>query len=307
MRLLLNNNNFSSQEVERILNITQEPGYNGPRIIISIQDSMNGLEKDSDILIGELYNIAKLPQKQLHLADSLELKSWLNRISEVPEFSSEANKQILAKKVLGILEEARVNPSFKEVFYGIIMDASETCGDRVALSVLHLDIQHRLENMDLSDMPKLASFLSNGVWTLDLLEKCARNKVETLEGVDEIETYLAYPIYLKEALDIPIVQENMLYFRCSGLTEEDLQEAKNFVLEHRNNEEKQLEFLLSQKKWIEALRVNHPEEMKQIETEREDLANQENLDVEGYARIQKEYNAKLLNLSREILSHSEAI
>lgn len=307
MRLLLNNNNFSSQEVERILNITQEPGYNGPRIIISIQDSMNGLEKDSEIIIGELYNIAKLPQKQLYLADSLELKSWLNRISEVPEFSSEANKQILAKKVLGILEEASINPSFREVFYGIIMEASETCGDRVALSILHLDIQHRLENMDLSDMPKLASFLSNGVWTLDLLEKCARNKVETLEGVDEIETYLAYPIYLKEALDIPIVQENMLYFRCSGVTEEDLQEAKNFVLEHRNNEEKQLEFLLSQKKWIEALRINYPEIMKQIETEREEFANQENLDAEGYAKIQEKYNTKLLDLSREILFHSEAV
>lgn len=306
-RLILSGNHFSSEEVERILTITREPGYNGPIIDLSIQDRMIGLEKDSGIIISELCQIAKLPQKQLHLSDSLELKSWLNRIAEIPEFNSETNKQILAKKIIRILEEASINPSFKQVFYGIIVDASETCGDRVALSILHLDIQHRLENMDLSDMPKLASFLSNGVWTLDLLEKCARNKVETLAGVDEIETYLAYPIYLKEALDIPIVQEDMLYFRCSGVSDEDLQEAKNFVLEHRDNKEKQLEFLLSQEKWIEALRINHPEKMQQIESERESLASEDNLDADAYSKIQEEYQAKLLNLSKAILMHDKAI
>lgn len=307
MRLILSGNNFSSQEAERILNITREPGYNGPTINLSIQDRMIELQKESHVVISELYQIAKLPQKQLHLFDSLELKSWLNRLSEIPEFSSETNRHILAKKILGILEEASINPSFKEAFYGIIQDASETCGDRVALSILHLDIQHQLANMDVSDMSNLANFLTQGVWALDLLEKCARKKVEGLAGIDEIETYLAYPIYLKDALDIPIVQEEMLYFRCSGVTEEDLQEAKKFVLEHQNDREKQLQFLLSQKTWIEALTINHPKEMQQIEAERDKLASQDNLDAEAYSRIQEEYNTKLLELSRTILSQGKAV
>lgn len=304
MLLMLNGNNFSSQEVERILNITREPGYNGPTINLSIQDHMIGLEKDSQIVISELYQIAKLPQKQLDLSDSLELRSWLNRISEI---SSETNRHILAKKIIGIVEEASISPSFRDVFYGIIEEASETCGDRIALSILHLDIQHGLANIDISDMPNLATFLSNGVWTLDLLEKCARKKVETLPGVDEIETYLAYPIHLKEALDIPIVQEGMLYFRCSGVTEQDLQEAKNFVLEHRNNKEKQLQFLLSQEKWMEALRINYPEKMEQMEAERQHLASQDNLDGEDYSKIQEAYNAKLLDLSKAILFQKETV
>lgn len=304
--ITLNGNNFSRQEVERILNITRETGYNGPRVTLSIQDSIE-IEKDSAVVIRELYQTAKFPKKQLHLSDSLELKSWLNRISEVPEFSSETNKQILAKKILGILEEASINPLFKEAFYKIIAEASETCGDRVALSILHLDIQHGLENIDLSDMPNLANFLSKGVWTLALLEECAREKVKTLAGVDEIEVYLAYPIRLKKTLDIPIVQGDMLYFRCSGVTEEDLQEAKNFVLEHRNDKEKCLQFLLSQEKWINALRINHPEEMQQIEAEREELSNQDNLDAEGYVRIQEDYNTKLVELSRKVLSQGKAI
>lgn len=305
--LMLGGNNFLNQEIERILNITREPGYNGPRVNVSIDDRRQGMEKDSIEVIRQLYQIAKLPQKQLHLSDSLELKSWLNRISEIPEFSSEVNRQIIAKKIVGILEEASINLSFKEVFYGIIQDASETCGDRVALSILYLDIQHALANIDLTNMPNLASFLEKGVWTLDLLAQCARKKVAALAGVDEIETYLAYPIYLKEALDIPITQEDMLYFRCSGVSEEDLQTAKHFVLEHRNDKEKCLEFLLSQEKWIEALRINYPEEMQQIEVRREELSNRDNLDSEGYTRIQEEYNTKLIELSRKVLSQEKTI
>lgn len=307
VRLLLYGNRFSSEEVERILNITRERDYDGPNIELSIDDGMERIEKNVVQIIIDLYITAKLPIKDLYLPHTLELKSWLNRIGEIPEFKSERNRQILAKKIVAILEEASVNPEFKEIFYEIIADASETCGDRVGLSILYLDIQQSLEKLDCSDMTQLATFLSKGPWTLSLLEQCARKKVTTLMGIEEIETYLAYPIYLKEELDIPILQEDMLYFRCSGVTEEDLQEAKNFVLEHRNNEEKQLEFLLSQKKWIEALRINYPEIMKQIETEREEFANQENLDAEGYAKIQEKYNTKLLDLSREILFHSEAV
>lgn len=307
VRLNLDGNGFSSQEVERILNITREPGYNGPSINLSIQDRSRRVQKNSIVVIRELYQIAKLPEKQLHLSDSLELKSWLNRISEIPEFSSEVNKQIIAKKIVGILEEASISPSFKEVFYAIIQDASETCGDRVALSILHLDIQHALANIDLTNMPNLASFLEKGVWTLNLLEKCAQEKVALLAGVDPIETYLAYPIYLKEALDIPIAQKDMLYFKCSGVMQEDLERAEKFVIEHRSDKEKCLQFLVSQEKWIQALKINYPEEMQQIQLRRQELSNQDNLDLEDYDRIQEEYDTKLVDLSRKVLSQEKTV
>lgn len=307
VRLLLYRNRFSRQEVERILNITREPGYQGPVVELSIQDYTQGLQKNSDEIVSELYRVAKLPQKQFHLEDSLELNSWLNRISELPEFDSATNKQLIAQKILAILEEASINSSFKNIFYQIIDDASQTCGDRVALSLLYLDVHHRLESMDLTDMQALARFLENGVWTLDLLEECAREKVSTLAGVDEIETYLAYPIHLKEDLDIPIVQEAMLYFRCSGVTEEDLEYAKNFVLEQRNDKGKRLEFLITQEKWLEALRINYPTEMQNIETKREEAASQENIDAEGYSKIQEEYTAKVSALSEKVLSQEKTV
>lgn len=307
IRLLLSRNRFSRQEVERILNITREPGYQGPIVELSIQDYTQDLQKNSDEIVSELYRVAKLPKKQFHLKDSLELNSWLNRISELPEFDSATNKQLIAQKILAIVEEASINNSFKNIFYQIIDDASQTCGDRVALSLLYLDIHHRLESIDLTDMQALARFLENGIWTLDLLEQCAREKVLTLAGVDEIETYLAYPIHLKEALDIPIVQKEMLYFRCSGVTEEDLEYAKNFVLAQRNDKEKCLEFLITQEKWLEALRINYPSEMQNIEAEREEAASQENLDAEGYSKIQEEYTAKVSALSEKILLQGKTV
>jgi hypothetical protein len=54
---------------------------------------------------------------------------------------------------------------------------------------------------------------------IEQLEQIAREKVKTLRFVDEIEVYLAYPVKLKERLDLQIDVKDMLYFGCSGVTE----------------------------------------------------------------------------------------
>ena len=151
------------------------------------------------------------------------LRLWLNRISYIKEFKSSKNRNImLTSRVLKYVEMANSIPKFREMFELVISDAAETCGDRMALSIVKLDVLYQLANV--KDAKE--KILVHGVWTLSLLEDLARQKVEYLRMnrymVDEIEVYLAYPIKLKERLNIPIFLSDMLHYGLTCITETDL-------------------------------------------------------------------------------------
>ena len=170
------------------------------------------------------------------------LRLWLNRISYIKEFKSSKNRNImLTSRVLKYVEMANSIPKFREMFELVISDAAETCGDRMALSIVKLDVLYQLANV--KDAKEKEKILVHGVWTLSLLEDLARQKVEYLRMVDEIEVYLAYPIKLKERLNIPIVLSDMLYYSLTCITETDLAFAEEIVKSTITNRELREEFL----------------------------------------------------------------
>jgi len=74
-----------------------------------------------------------------------------------------------------------------------IEDASKTCGDRIAISVIYLHLQHMLYKCknNLYDWKTTFNLLMNGCWTIHTLEMFARYKISTLNFVDEIEVYIS--------------------------------------------------------------------------------------------------------------------
>jgi len=131
------------------------------------------------------------------------------------------------------------------------------------------------------------------VWVIEILEECARNKIPSLRFFDEIEVYLGYIVKLKDRLNFSIAVEDMLYFHCSALSEEDLSIAENIVREKLASDEK-YEYLIKNDKWIEALREQSPDKMEQIDEARyaDYEINPEN--------SQMRYKAALIALSKEV-------
>ena len=127
------------------------------------------------------------------------------------DFSS-SNGKLIANKILQYLERAETDLPFRDIFFSVIEEASTTCGDRMALSILHIGINYDLFTIDKSDLKKFADFIIYGPWMMNRLEEIAREKFQTLKNADEIEVYLAYPIGLKDSLNIKIDLENMLFF-----------------------------------------------------------------------------------------------
>jgi len=263
------NSGLSEAVLDRLRGIMQNPDYRGPRVHYSMQAPHIVAVTLSD-LISDLYqklNRSSPAFSNLAAADAANnyLSMWLNRLSWTATFKRGGEtQQQFAAKIASFLEEAEANPDFRSLFMNVLEDASTTCGDRVALSILHIGIQHRLATFDTTRARDLARFLIHGPMALGLLEEYARNIIPTFPLVDQIEVYLGLPIMLQERLDLPIDISEMLFYRCSNLNDEHLANAEQYVLAQINNRHACIEFLINQPKWLAALQQHFPQEFDTI-------------------------------------------
>lgn len=258
---------FSGSVLERIRERVESPDYSGPRISYSIQErSTLTTDRPLGDLLRELYSLSgkTLPEDLLENieGDNLEnLRAWLGRLAYISDFMQGGDKQRqLAGRVTEFLELAKDNEIFKELFLRVIEEASTTCGDRMALSIIHLGLQEKLARIDLGDHRRVADFLTDNVWPVQLLEKIAREKIPSLRFYDEIEVYLGYLIRVSERLGLELDIRDMLYFACSSLMEEDIETATQTVRDTLNNPQKKYEFLAYQDQWRKMLEQKRPEE-----------------------------------------------
>lgn len=305
---------FSQTVLETLREVITSPNYQGPQISFSIADRNERVELSIKESLAALYRvIGKEPEDFSDLGESGALRSWLSRLSDIADYKSGGELQKgLVHKIIAYISQANTDKEFRKVFNRIIQGASATCGDRMALSILHLGINYQLAIIDLKDTKGLASFLK-GVWAIDLLEKIARKKVATLPFFDEIEVYLGYPIKLKEDLSLPIDIQEMLYFRCSALQEKDLKEAKDSVLSTQKDQDAYYEFLINHDKWKKCLSINRKKEYQALKDKRDkehqDLEDKRDKDsaadhddyVGKYEAIKNAFDQELIKLTKQEL------
>jgi hypothetical protein len=248
--------------------------------------------------LQELFQTAqKKKQVFLELEENPHLHGWLNRLSSMADYRAGGeHRERLARTVLLLLEAANEDPKFREVFLAVIEEATKTCGDRMALSLLHLGIQYQIAKAPKDDPIKVATLLIRGPMILDLLAKIAQEKVATMQMVDPIEVYLAYPVKLQEELQIPIDVKEMRYF--SGIKEKDFAAAKAQVEQMLADQEALNLDLIQRQAWIETLSHQYPEEVEALKKAREAAFNEELCD---YSQAIHHFQEGLLELTRKAL------
>ena len=263
---------FTSSVQGRIRNTINTPEYQGPNILCArFLLSIKRPDPSFDTLIRKLY--AQIDQSTPDLPifallqttekDSEQIRHWLAKLTLIAEFRNGGNDRIrLVKKIIEYLELAASpeNECFRNEFLQIIDEASTTCGDRMALSIIHLGIAKRIATVSLDNMQNVYDLLIYGVWTIDQLFKIAHEKVQGLRFFDEIEVHLGFLIPLKEDLNIPLDVEEMLYFQLSSVSSEDLNRAREIILRRRGNPQEVCAFLNSQPLWNKMLEKIYPEE-----------------------------------------------
>lgn len=292
-----------------------QPGYNGPRFTHAMQETN---QITSDLSLQDVLTRIVNPESSISIENELipkltsdrsetkieTLRLWLNRLSELKDARNEEFVRPLYNAVFKQLIEVSENREFADIFYSYLDDATETCGDRVALSVLHLGIKRRLQELKQeNDLEKVYHAIQK-LFILDQLEKFARNFVDTQQLVDPLEVYLALPVKLRETFRLPIDIKDMLYYSCSNLTEDKLRQAETNVREALESND-WYNYLASHEIWLEILKKTNSEDMEIIESNFMSdrlLAEDENSQLFGkYNEIQTRKQQAIIKLSREVM------
>ncbi|MFZ0565294.1 MAG: NEL-type E3 ubiquitin ligase domain-containing protein [Chlamydiales bacterium] len=235
-----------------------------------------------------------------------ELVTWLERLSYMRDYQN--NQTEVAKLVYQMIKKAEEESEFRNVFVGCLQEASTTCGDRMALFLIKMGINYDIEvAKQANNLPRLAHLIGHGSWVLDELEEIARNKISELRNglgnIDEIEVLLAYPIKLKERLNLPIRTNEMSFFHLSTINDQDLEIAADILRPTLHNSNEYSKRLIEYPVWVEALKISRPVECNQIEQQKAaELENLPNNAVGGdYIVIEENYKARFERLTRTVL------
>ncbi|MFN7095266.1 MAG: NEL-type E3 ubiquitin ligase domain-containing protein, partial [Burkholderiales bacterium] len=138
------------------------------------------------------------------------------------QLSHESSATVLANlaKIIIAMDQ---NSELREICFNLASESTQTCGDRVALGFIQMQLQVKLYKADASLSELFAQ--QKAMCTLGIIFKLAQNKVNSLTGIiDEVEVYLTYIKHLNDYLQVDI--DDILHEALSNVTQDDIQTAR---------------------------------------------------------------------------------
>ncbi|VHO03003.1 leucine-rich repeat domain-containing protein [Candidatus Rhabdochlamydia sp. T3358] len=284
-----------------------QESHKGPSINFS-NIATKPIEKSLAYLYGLIH---KNPMELPHLQRTQELTYWLDLVSNPELKISQRDKQAFAQKIISYLERANEDDEFIHTFYALIeepfknvkdqieISTEESVSKKLEISILNLDLAYKLSTIAYKGMKELAGFLKD-VWIVNMLGQLARNKVPTFPIFDKMETDLGFLNNLIKEKNLVDVQD-MLYFICSALKQEDLEEAKQ-ILNKLSDQEAYFEFLINNDKWKESLELKYPKQFASMENQKKHAADSlTDLTRENKAILKTRFDQKLKELTKKSL------
>lgn len=291
---------FSAEAIEHVEQQRSAEGYAGAKIsYTSAEDFERNTGGELDKLLSDLAKEANKPKIVLkNLRGNPHLKVWLSRLQMVGDYNTKRQK--IAALVDQAIRHAEADADYQKTFLMSIKGAADTCGNRMAVSLLYLEIHLQIaEAIEKKDLSRLAYLIGHGSWTLGELGRIAHLKIKSSNATQEIEVYLAYPIKLKKALNIPISQDTMLYEACASLSEEDLKGAEDFVKSQLSDITAYCNILAEDADWEKGLEAAQVPEFLELRDAKEKAL--EECSFEAYEAVNNRYESELAHLTRRIL------
>jgi hypothetical protein len=259
------------------------------------------IEKSLAYLYGLIH---KNPMELPNLQRTQELAYWLDLASN-PKMI-QGNKQAFAQKIISYLEHADKDDEFIHTFYALIeepfkndqveVSTEGSVSKKIEISILNLNLAYKLSTIAHKDMKELAYFLK-GVWAVNMLGQFVRNKVPAFPVFDKTDIDLGFIREKKLSVDV----QDMLYFICSALKQEDSAEAKQ-ILNKLSDQEAYFEFLINNDKWKESLELKYPKQFAAMENQKKNAADGlTNLTKENKELLKRRFDQKLKELTKKTL------
>ncbi|GAB5412044.1 MAG: hypothetical protein ChlgKO_11580 [Chlamydiales bacterium] len=228
-----------------------------------------------------------------------EIEKWLNKIFLSKDYQMDPQGE--AEKYRAFIQLANKDENYRnDIFIPNVLDANQSCGDRIGLYKIYLEMGTKLYQFSLDDYQDIAEYITQTYWSVNVIIECAKQRVGELDkvhkDVEEIEVYLFYLLQLKQPLELKIEVDKMMFSRLAKkfVTKENIECAKKIVIEKRANREECIRFLCNNSKWNQVLEDKFPKEMQALA----DLYDHDTLDLDEI--IQKEQEV-LLELTKILL------
>lgn len=234
---------------------TQSPGYRGPRFTFSIGPIRYA---DEDVPFEErlqaLYAISEQELKEFRvLSQEGVMRTYLAKLEWVKDFNNPLMRKSVASHVIKFLERGEQDERFRQLFLKVVEEATATCADRIALSLIDLDLLYHTDGGELERPETLFQWLKTAR-IIDLIQQESIAKVASLAACDPIEVHLGYITHLKEAFRLPIFLEGMHFFQLSAITQNDLERAKTRIEAALQRDPIGMPFLLEDSRWQASLK-----------------------------------------------------
>ncbi len=138
------------------------------------------------------------------------LLKFLSKLRTTAEFQRPETRPGLARRVVEVFETILRDPFAREEVLLRCVDSVDRCGDKTIWALNQLMITARVARA--RGNRAMLRDLGLALMRLDLVHARARQKIDSLGGdVDDVCVYLKFEIALREALDLPVSAQHMLF------------------------------------------------------------------------------------------------
>lgn len=232
--------------------VEREHGSQGFFEVIKFQEAPDAFEdtEDEQRYFSHYPELKTRVWRMLHAAHSdAPLREKLFRMSSFPGLCADGGAQIFNEMGIEVLayEAGRDAMSSQDLGQRLALLGRGTARFKQLAKVIQEDVAHRLRPVAEGGLgQRLRAQLRDGV----------------PGEVDEVEIYLAYQTSLAASLDLPWVSEHMLYRRTARVTDQQIDQARQTVLDLGEGDGLVNQMVL-EPFWHDYLRASHSEEYAQ--------------------------------------------
>ncbi len=234
----------------RLDHIMNARGYHGPQIAYSMREASAGvvarpLDQEVDAWRNEApeqlqqaltsFDWGTLPQENSTRAFS----TFLARVRETSDYqhASPALKLATQQRIATLLIQLQADPALREQCFNLALEAVDTCGDRIALGLMHMEnlavtseASAAIDAGKYDNNPHALVDLCRGQHRLAIVTEAANNKVATMHFTDSIEVHLGFITRLAQPCQLPVKISTMLYPACARVSDADIDAVKRKLL-----------------------------------------------------------------------------
>lgn len=230
-------------------------------------------------------------------------------------FKSAPLARNFAVRLLDMFEYMARDPVLKQELYD---NAAVTdCQDNATIRFSNLELRvlvWRARRSELARHPEGALLhLGGQLWRMSVLDQfAAEHALRVGAGSESIEFALAYRIALRAKLDLPIQQDDMLYFGIPNLSPWDLHRATHAVTAAQSADNL-AQYMARQPFWQDYLRANYAGRLKVPQAMHEelqrliDMGNREQEIARLHITTQQREHELMLQLTREAMGRARTI